>query len=130
MPSTVPSSRLASFKSGEGAHSLEATEQGGRLVVAPDKPSSLENCIASGPLQGRELQGRTLVVSRYAGIAVFHGLIMALTLDPCKPLKTRRGGRGSKLTLCGPWLSMSSCGLVGIPLTLAKETCHPKRGSS
>jgi hypothetical protein len=24
---------------------------------------------------------------------------MALTFDPCKPLKTRRGGRGSKLTL-------------------------------
>jgi hypothetical protein len=31
MPSTVPSSRLASFKSGEGARSLEATEQGRAL---------------------------------------------------------------------------------------------------
>jgi hypothetical protein len=50
----------------------------------------------------RELQGCTLVVSRYAGIAVFHGLIMALTFDPCKPLKTRGGGRGSTLTLCSP----------------------------
>jgi hypothetical protein len=29
----------------------------GRLVVAPDKPSSLENGFASGLLQGRELQG-------------------------------------------------------------------------
>lgn len=60
-----------------------------------------ENGLASGPLQGSELQGRTRVVSRYAGIAVFHGLIMALTFDSCKPLKTRRGGRGPKLTLCG-----------------------------
>jgi hypothetical protein len=59
-----------------------------------------ENSLASGPLQGSELQGSTLVVSRYAGIAVFHDLIMALTFDPCKPLKTRRGGRGSTLTLC------------------------------
>jgi hypothetical protein len=32
---------------------------------------------------------------------------MALTFDPCKPLKTRRGGRGSKLTLCGPKACMS-----------------------
>jgi hypothetical protein len=31
MPSTVPSSRLASFMSGEGTHSLEATEQGRAL---------------------------------------------------------------------------------------------------
>ena len=31
IPSTVPSSRLASFKSGDGAHSLEATEQGRAL---------------------------------------------------------------------------------------------------
>jgi hypothetical protein len=72
----------------------------GRLVVAPDKPSSLEMRLASGPLQGSELQGCTLVIGRYAGIAVFDGLIMALTIDPCKPLKTRGGGRGSKLTLC------------------------------
>jgi hypothetical protein len=27
---------------------------------------------------------------------------MALTFDPCKPLKTRRGGLGSKLTPCVP----------------------------
>jgi hypothetical protein len=27
---------------------------------------------------------------------------MALTFDPCKPLRTRGGGRGSKLTLCAP----------------------------
>jgi hypothetical protein len=27
--------------------------------------------------------------------------MMALTFAPCKPLKTRRGGRGPKLTLCG-----------------------------
>ena len=50
----------------------------------------------------RKLQGCTLVVSQYAGIAVFHGLIMALTFDPCKPLKTRGGGRGSRLTHCVP----------------------------
>src|ERR1035437_5160943 len=62
----------------------------------------LEKRLASGPLQGGELQGCTLVVSRYAGIAVFHGLIMALTFDACKPLKTRGGGRGSKPTLCIP----------------------------
>jgi len=99
MPSTVLSSRLASFKSGEGAQSLEATEQGRALRRGSRQALILENCIASGPLQGRELQGRTLVVSRYAGIAVFHGLIMALTFDPCKPLKTRGGGRGSTLTL-------------------------------
>jgi len=67
--------------------------------VASDKPSSLEKRLASGPLQGSELQGSTLVVSRYAGIAVFHGLMMALTFDPCKPLKTRGSGRGPKLTL-------------------------------
>jgi len=78
---------------------LRQRSRAGRLVVAPDKPSSLEKRLASGPLQGSELQGRTLVVSRYAGIAVFHGLITALTFDPCKPLKTRGGGRGSKLTL-------------------------------
>jgi len=59
----------------------------------------LEKSLASGPLQGRELRDSTLVVSRYAGIAVFHRLMMALTYDPCKPLKTRRGGRGSTLTL-------------------------------
>ena len=27
-------------------------------------------------------------------------MCMALTFDPCKPLKTRGGGRGSRLTLC------------------------------
>jgi hypothetical protein len=81
---------------------LRQRSRAGRLVVAPDKPSSLEKRLASGPLQGSELQGCTLVVSRYAGIAVFHGLIMALTFDPCKPLKTRGGGRGSTLTPCVP----------------------------
>ena len=45
----------------------------GRLVVASDKPSSLEKRLASGPLQGSELQGCALVVSRYAGIAYFMG---------------------------------------------------------
>ena len=103
MPSTVPSSRLASFKSGEGAYSPEATKQGRTLRRGSRFVLIFEKRLASGPLQGRELQGCTLVVSRYAGIAVFHGLIMALTFDPCKPLKTRRGGRGSKLTLCETW---------------------------
>ena len=58
----------------------------------------LEKRLAYGPLQGSELQRCTLVVSRYAGIAVFHGLTMALTFDPCKSLKTRGGDRGSELT--------------------------------
>ena len=76
--------------------------------AASDKPSSLEKRLASGPLQGSELQGCTLVVRRYAGIAGFHGLVMALKLDPCKPLKTRRGCRGSKLTPCGPTFAKMS----------------------
>ena len=100
-----PRSRVHGWPASSRARARIALRQrsrDGRLVVAPDKPSSLENCIASGPLQGRDLQGGTLVVSRYAGIAVFHGLIMALTFDPCKPLKTRRDGRGSKLIPCGP----------------------------
>jgi hypothetical protein len=84
---------------------LRQRSSAGRLVVASDKPSSVEKRLASGPLQGSELQGCTLVVSRYAGIAVFRGLIMALTFDPYKPLKTRGGGRGSKLTLCGTRLT-------------------------
>ena len=83
--------------------------------MAPDKPSILEKRLASGPLQGGELQGRTLVVSRYAGIAVFHGLIMALTFDPCKPLKTRGGGRGSKLTRCAPKPTKRHYLIFGIP---------------
>ena len=53
----------------------------------------------SGPLQGRELQGCTLVVSRYAGIAIFHGSIMALTFDPCKPLKMRGAVMGHDLPI-------------------------------
>jgi hypothetical protein len=35
---------------------------------------------------------------------------MALTFDPCKPLKTRGGGRGSELTHCGPmpaWMGLN-----------------------
>jgi len=55
--------------------------------------------LAHGPLQGSELQGCTLVVSRYAGVAVFHASIMALTFDPCNSLETRGGGRGSKLII-------------------------------
>ena len=42
------------------------------------------------------------VICHYASIAVFHGSNMALTFDPCKSLKTQRGGRGSKLTPCAP----------------------------
>ena len=98
-----PRSRVHGWPASSRARARIALRQrsrAGRLVVAPDKPSSLEKRLASGPLQGSELQGCTLVVSRYAGIAVFHGLIMALTFDPCKPLKKRGGGRGSKLTLC------------------------------
>ena len=30
------------------------------------------------------------------------------TFDPCKPLKTRGGGRGPKLTLCASWMTDSS----------------------
>jgi REP element-mobilizing transposase RayT len=74
------------------------------LLISEPKKSILSKAIQalklSGSLQSRELQGCTLVVGRYAGIAVFHGLIMALTFDPHKPLKTRGCGRGSKLTLC------------------------------
>jgi hypothetical protein len=64
MPSTVPSSRLASFKSGEGAHSLEATEQGRALGRGSRQALVLEKRLASGPLQSSELQGCTLVVGR------------------------------------------------------------------
>ena len=55
---------------------LRQRSSAGRLVVASDKPSSVEKRLASGPLQGSELQGCTLVVSRYAGIAVFRALIL------------------------------------------------------
>jgi hypothetical protein len=68
----------------------------GRFRVV--RTADLADTIYDG--KGRELQGCTLVVSRYAGIAVFQGLIMALTFDPCKPLKTRGCGRGSQLTSC------------------------------
>jgi len=39
---------------------------------------------------------------------------MVNTFDPCKPLKTRRGGRGSTLTLCvlkPDWMVLLSRGL-------------------
>jgi hypothetical protein len=78
---------------------LEAAEQGRALRRRAGDPLVLEDGLASGFLQSRELQGGILIVGRDAGVAVFHAPIMALTYDPRKPLKTGQGSGGSKLTL-------------------------------
>ena len=43
---------------------------------------------------------RHIVFGRYAGIAAFHGSVLAVTFDPRNPLETRSVGRESILTLC------------------------------
>jgi len=69
MPSTVPSSRLASFKSGEGAHSLEATEQGRALGRGSRQALVLEKTSCIRPVfkaaSCRLYSGRRSIVSLY-----------------------------------------------------------------
>ena len=84
---------------GEGSHS-GGLKRGDRIFVGATKEMSytfLKRCKSN-------VEARTgpRVVSRYACIAAIHALILALTFGPCKPLKTRSGGRGSEPTLCGP----------------------------
>ena len=59
-------------------------------MIIPIQPEPAWNL----PLQGSQLRLIQIMVA----IAVFHGLIVALTFDPRKSSKTRGGGRGSKLT--------------------------------
>jgi len=60
---------------------------------------------------------------------------MALTFDPCKPLKTRGGGRGSKLTLCGTGRTPDNCNMSDFakdwlaPIVTAVVTLSLREGS-
>jgi len=81
---------------------LEAAEEAGAVRRGSRYALILENGFgsASGPRQGRKLQGRALVVGRYAGVAVFHSLILQQTFETRKLLILRNLRIVSKVTLC------------------------------
>src|ERR1700729_2383452 len=59
--------------------------QGRALDRSARKPVIGDNLAASRTLQGRVLHGGVLILGRYAGVAVFHYLIVGQTFGTHKP---------------------------------------------
>jgi hypothetical protein len=91
---------LPDHKRVAGFQCPETAEQGRALRRRSRKSVICKNLCAPGPLQCVALQSGVLVVCRYAGVAVFHALILRQTFETHKPLISAGQGSVAKLTLC------------------------------